>query len=639
MDAAMKMKRGHGQGYMMRSQRRRGYGGTPPQRPKKSVWYQVLTILMLIVFCPVGLIMLWRKRLKWKGGIKFLATLLSLAMLFLELGAALWYPFEDERIRAVQNNVSAVLEQAMEAGGELIEKTTGEAAENWNAFWNNGREIGAAAGNHALGLLLDAIASPSPVPTNVPPMTLTAGQSSEDIPSLLHEPTATPTTEPTATPTTEPTATPTTEPTATPTAEPTTEPTATPTAEPTATPTTEPTAAPEASANVLERPTPSASMLPTFDPSASATPVPPVTPTPTPTATPVPTPTAEPTIDPASIPRLQAPGEMTVWHTSDGKYYHKESVCGSMSNAREHTLSSAIAAGKKACPYCHPVETKWAKEKEPTVFVGSDNYWHVRTGCESCTDTYTPMLLAEVRTSYQYAPCDACGSRYYVDGVPSYEEATPAPDSDATSAPTAQAMKGGDVMVWHTSNGKWYHKASKCGSMSNASEHTLESAVSKGKTACPYCHPINEEWAKTEDEVAFVSEKNVWHIDGNCSANAGDYIVMTVTAARADGALTACGSCGADRYAGAASAQTAPDTSATESSQTQDTPVEDGLNLSSVVNGDVLVYYSANTSHYHRRDRCASSTTTVFQPHTLMEALLEEKITCPVCNPPEPETN
>ena len=80
MDAAIKMKRGRGQNYMMRSEKRPGFGSTPPQEPKKSIWYQVLTVILLIVFCPVGLILLWRKRLKWPGFVKFMAMLLSLAI-------------------------------------------------------------------------------------------------------------------------------------------------------------------------------------------------------------------------------------------------------------------------------------------------------------------------------------------------------------------------------------------------------------------------------------------------------------------------------------------------------------------------------------------------------------------------------
>jgi len=68
------------------------------------------------------------------------------------------------------------------------------------------------------------------------------------------------------------------------------------------------------------------------------------------------------------------------------------------------------------------------------------------------------------------------------------------------------------------------------------------------------------------------------------------------------------------------------------------TPIEDGLNLANVTNGDEVVYFSANTSHYHRRSMCASSTTSTFQPGKLIDALLENKVACPVCEPPEPMT-
>lgn len=614
MQAAMYFKRGRDSNYMMRSEKRPGYPNTPPQKPKKSIWYQVLTVILLILVCPVGLILLWRKRMGWPNPAKLLATLLSLVMLFLELGAALVYPFEDARLRSAQH-----------AASTAISGFVSDMADNWSAVVDNGQEIGAAAGNHMLGMLLDAIASPTPAPTQVPPLTLNQGEGSgDDIASLMNKPTATPT----PTPTPEPTATP----------------------EPT--PTATPEATPEASANTLERPTPSGSLTPSLDPNASATPVPPVTPTPSPTATPLvtptPTPTVEPTIDPASIPKIQNVGETMVWHTSNGKWYHKASECGTMSNASQYTLASAVSKGKTACPYCYPIDEQWAREDEPVVYVSADNYWHIRWGCESNTDEWTPMLLDEARGDRSLAPCDACGSRYYVDGVPSAltgRDGENAGQTDVQSEATrepAQLKKAGEVTVWHTSNGKWYHKASKCGTMSNAGEYTLASAVANGKTACPYCHPIGEEWANVNEEVVFVSTKSVWHAESDCRANTDEWTVMTLSDARNDGALSACAECGAKQYSGGAatSKTAAAQVTATPAPGTTPapTPIEDGLNLNNVTNGDTLVYYSGNTSHYHRRDRCASSTTTVFQPHSLMEALIAGKIACPVCNPPEPET-
>jgi len=454
--------RGRGQNYMMRSEKRPGYPNLlTPSQPKRSVGYQILTIVLLVLLWPVGLVLLWRRRLTWHSAVKLLATLLSLILLFLMLGAALWYPFEDERIRAVQDTVSEAIDQA-------TDRCVGFFAgmgENLRLVVENGPQIGAAAGDYALGHLLDAIASPTPKPTPVPPMTLTPGDGDlAGIASMMNRPTPVPTIQPTA------------------------------------------TATVEVSANKPERPTPSSAF-------GSSTPVPPVTATPIPTATPTPkpTPVTEKTANPALVPPLEKVGDLLVWHTSNGKWYHKGSVCGSMSNAKQHSISSAVAKGLTACPYCHPIDTKWGKEDEPTVYVSSDKYWHTRTGCESNTEEWMPMLLEEACKDKTLRPCDACGAHHYINGVPEVTSTMP----PATAAKTPE--------------------------------------------------PQNAQ--PTEEPL-----------------------------------------------------------------------VEDGLQLSQVTNGDALVYYSGNTSHYHRRAMCASSTTTSFQPHTLMDALLEGKIACPVCRPPEPVT-
>lgn len=558
MDAAMNYMRGRDRNYMMRSEKRPGYPNTPPQKPEKDGWYQVLTIVMLVLCCPVGLILLWRRRLRWPGALKLTATILSIVLLFAEVGAALSYPVQDERLKAAQ-------QQANDAVGRVTSLFTGGGADR------NDPDVGKETADD---------------PTNVPPMTLQTGSGNAgDGSSQSGESTATDL----------------------------------------------------PSANMLDRPTPGADETVTDDPNATPTPVPPVTPTPTPTATPIadetPAPTDQPTVDPASIPQLQSPGEITVWHTSDGKWYHKASTCGTMSNAKEHTLESAVRNGKKACPYCYPPETQWATEDRPTVYVSTDGYWHTRTSCESNTDEWTARLLDDARANASLKPCDACGARYYENGVPSALTG----DSDESSTVGEEAQNAvlelqavSEITVWHTSNGKWYHKGETCGSMSNASAHTLKSAVLNGKTACPYCHPVAEEWANETAATVYVSGDSQWHVSPACRANTGDWTPMLMSDALTDGSLTACKTCGADRYTSGASA--------VQSSTGAAGDVQDGLNLADVTNGDALVYYSDNTSHYHRYAMCASSTNTTFVPHKLMDALLANKLACPVCEPPEPET-
>ena len=104
----------------------------------------------------------------------------------------------------------------------------------------------------------------------------------------------------------------------------------TPTPAPTDTPAPTATPDPSAASNAASgRPTPTAETTPYSDNTATPTPVPNAptdTPTPLPTATPTPTPrptaTPEPTIDPALIPPLRSAGEITVYFSNNGKWYH-----------------------------------------------------------------------------------------------------------------------------------------------------------------------------------------------------------------------------------------------------------------------------------------------------------------------------
>lgn len=479
MEALIYFKRSRSQNYMMRSEKRPGYPNASRRQkpPKRDFWYRLLTVLLLIFVCPVGLVLLWRKRLAWPNPVKLVATVLSIALLFLMIGGALWYPFQDVRLRNAQQTASNAISH--------VRETIKDVPENWKAFVENGMKIGAVAGDQALGRILDAIASPTPEPTQMPPMALNSGNGKRDaVVEILNRPTPTPTPSPSL----------------------------------------EPTETPDVSANALERPTPSQEPAQTAASEVGGTDTPTALPTnaPTPTAistaTAVPTPTAAPTVDPATIPELKPVSETMVWYTSNGKWYHKGSVCGSMTNPSQHTLASAVKKKLTDCPYCHPIEVSWAKEDDPTVYVSTDSFWHVNPECESCTEDWTPMLLEEARNDRSVTPCDACGALYYADG-----------------APTAVAA--------------------------NASKEAT--ATAKVNAAAPT--PL-------------------------------------------DGATPA------------------------------PTPIEDGLNLADVTNGDDVVYFSDNTSYYHRRSVCSSSATSVFQPGKLIDALLKNKIACPVCEPPEPAT-
>ncbi len=90
--------------YMERSQKRGNY--RPRRRRRPPVLYAILTIVMLAVLYPVGLILLWRRKLRWPAAVKALLSVLFAAVF--AVGWALVYrteavkPYADELIDSVR---------------------------------------------------------------------------------------------------------------------------------------------------------------------------------------------------------------------------------------------------------------------------------------------------------------------------------------------------------------------------------------------------------------------------------------------------------------------------------------------------------------------------------------------------------
>ena len=61
----------------------------------------------------------------------------------------------------------------------------------------------------------------------------------------------------------------------------------------------------------------------------------------------------EPTLTPAPAAESE---EHPVYYTPDGNYYHGDSQCSGMRNARAHALPEALEDGKRRCPVCQPGE-------------------------------------------------------------------------------------------------------------------------------------------------------------------------------------------------------------------------------------------------------------------------------------------
>lgn len=85
-----------GYNYMMRSEKRRrgaqggaSPDGRPPKRRRRrraGFFYKFITLLLLLALWPVGLILLWRRRLRWSALTKLATSLVTLVACVVLIG-------------------------------------------------------------------------------------------------------------------------------------------------------------------------------------------------------------------------------------------------------------------------------------------------------------------------------------------------------------------------------------------------------------------------------------------------------------------------------------------------------------------------------------------------------------------------
>ena len=88
-----------GRDYMMRSEKRPGHGPSagnsggnrPPKRRRRRAgfFYKLITLLLLLTLWPLGLLLLWRRRLRWGALTKLLTSIVTLAASIILIGFAL----------------------------------------------------------------------------------------------------------------------------------------------------------------------------------------------------------------------------------------------------------------------------------------------------------------------------------------------------------------------------------------------------------------------------------------------------------------------------------------------------------------------------------------------------------------------
>ena len=528
-------------GYVMRSEKRPGYGGganggrnnrRSPKRPRASVGYILLTLLILLIVWPVGIVMLWRKKVRMQAGTKLLISLLTLCVSVFLIVFALTIHVDNPQYTQFQDKANDWLNRAAADVAVAGDAAYKKGVETWDVM----TEFADNMAQPMLNTMADGIDKG---------VALSGGLRDKLLPAAEPDGTV------------EPTETDAVAPEVTETAPATLEiklPENTP----------DPDSAQPLSGGLLtaeggfvpgETPAPTDTPAPTEEPVEDAdiqwTSVedvaeaePTATPTPTPTPSPTPTPTPSPTPVP-DIP-VKNPGEATVYYNKEGKLYHMRSSCKSMKSAKAHTLAEAIEAGKAKCNTCGSPDAAILEAKD-VVWADANKLFHTTDECEKFEGQWTLISLQDAIDG-GYTACPDCQADIFalVNAEPTPSptpEPTPVPEA-VTVSPAATLKPAGEATVYHSTNGKFYHKVPVCKGMTGSNAYKLSEITSSYKR-CKTCDAPDT--ALVGKTCLWMDEDGLCHTSDECAKFNGVYTLIERDDALAQ-ALTGCPDCGADEY-------------------------------------------------------------------------------------------
>ncbi|MBQ2709205.1 MAG: hypothetical protein IJF67_13140, partial [Clostridia bacterium] len=254
------------------------------------------------------------------------------------------------------------------------------------------------------------------------------------------------------------------------------------------------------------------------------------------------------TPDPNLAPK--AAGEAIVYYNSNGRFYHLKSSCVGMTSAAEHTLAEAAADGKNRCNRCETPDVS-ILEAEKVVWTDGAQVFHLSDECEAFSGDWSLMPIDEaLGTFYPCSTCEAdqytllCGLQLPSPTPEPTAEPTPEPTPEAVT-PTATVKPAAEAMLYHSSNGGWYHTLPNCSGMGGASLYPLSECVDDGFQRCRKCNaPLPE---LLDELCLWQDDADVCHTSDECPAFSGSWTLII-----RDDALEAghsgCKVCGADEY-------------------------------------------------------------------------------------------
>lgn len=372
-----------GRDYMMRSEKRAGMrtpsagnsGNKPPKKRRKRAgfFYKLFTLVLLLILWPVGLLMLWRKKLRWGAGVKLLTSFVTLVACIVLIGFALTVDTGNARYSAFQNSVNDFLDEAADSLVFAWNEVENQAAmvsagvqDLSEAVWLNVREE-----------LADGIDAG-----------VVIGESIREKAALLFAAEETAPTE---------------------TVEASEEPEITPTIEPTETP--EPTVPPIAEISIGADESELPIYIPETTPNGGKT-----------LQTGLLTREGRIEIYEATEPVEEAPvftvkpaAEAIVYYNEGGKCYHMTSSCGSMLTAAEHTLGDTLSSSVHRCSTCKTPD-KSILDEEYIVWTDENSKAHLSDECAKFSGKWN-IISASDAIEQGLVACYECNADQYLAAI------------------------------------------------------------------------------------------------------------------------------------------------------------------------------------------------------------------------------
>ena len=261
-----------------------------------------------------------------------------------------------------------------------------------------------------------------------------------------------------------------------------------------------------------------------------------------------------------------------------------------MSGASKVTLKSMVEQGRPACPEC------CGGAGMSVYATRGGTYYHSYATCSGMSGAKAGSLSDALAAGYKRCP------RCWGESASTGTGTTVGSGTDASNA-TANT-----VMVYATTNGKWYHTKSNCTGMKGARQITLSQAMDEGKTACSTC-------ATTANTGVYSTNSGkYYHKASSCDGMKGATL-RTLAEALKKG-QTACPVC------------LVPTTGSADRENAGNTTEPEKVANFTVGKSGIKVYASQNHKYFHTKSDCAD----VELSHVALETALNYgKKACSKC--------